>query len=245
MAGLVRAVSLLARERCVVHQHIRLVRGLEDRAGGPRVTGHHHLSPGPRWPEHLLRHNSDPSGELDRIAPLEHTEQRPLRYAERERGVSIEAARPRLLDERVSLGQNAVARLEHDDPVVASSQGIPGLKLDELEREGQPSEDPLESAHEILQPRRAVNRQRQLPAAKGEGLQHPGEAEVVISVIVGEKDGRNLDQADARTQELPLRTLATVDEKPLATPADERARGSPPRARYRPRRAEENEVQIH
>ena len=60
-----------------------------------------------------------------------------------------------------------------------------------------------------------VERQRHLAAAESERLQHPGQAEEVVGVEVRQEDLVELDQADVRAQELPLRAFAAVEEQLL------------------------------
>ncbi len=135
---------------------------------------------------------------------------------------------------------------ERDEVVVAALEPhVAGLQLDELERVGQLAEDPPQRAEELLQAGRAIDRQRQLAPPQGEGLQHPRQAEVVVGVVVRDEHFAQLDQADGRAQQLPLRALAAVEQQALAA-APEQQRGRRPLGRrHRARGAEEDEVQIH
>ena len=77
-------------------------------------------------------------------------------------------------------------------------------------------------AQQIIEAPWAVQGQRQLAAAERERLQHPGQAEEVVGVEVRQEHLVELDQADVRAQELPLRALAAVEEQLLAAAPDER-----------------------
>ena len=96
-----------------------------------------------------------------------------------------------------------------------------------------------------VEPARPVERERHLAPAERERLQHPGQAEEVVGVEVREEDLLEVDEADVRAQQLPLRPLAAVEEEPLAAAADERRRGRAARGRHRAGRAEEDHVEIH
>ena len=100
-------------------------------------------------------------------------------------------------------------------------------------------------AEQLVEPPRPVQRQRQLAAAESERLQHSGQAEEVVGVEVRQEDLVELDQADVRAQQLPLRALAAVEEQLLATAADERGGRSAASGRHRAGRAEEDDVEIH
>ena len=54
-----------------------------------------------------------------------------------------------------------------------------------------------------------------------------------------------VDKAEIRPQELPLRALAAVDQQPLAAPAHERRRRPAPSGRHRAGGAEEDDIEIH
>ena len=112
-------------------------------------------------------------------------------------------------------------------------------------RVGQPAEDPPESAQQLVEAGRPVDREWRLPSAEGERLQHPGQSEVVIGVVVREEDLVELDEADVAAQQLALRALPAVDQEPLAAPPDERRAERALCGRHGSRRPEEHDVQIH
>ena len=66
------------------------------------------------------------------------------------------------------------------------------------------------------EPGRAVDRDRHLAAAERERLQHPGQPEVVVGVVVGEEDLAQVDQAERRAEQLALGALGAVEEQALA-----------------------------
>jgi hypothetical protein len=220
---LVRALALLLRERRLVHQDIGLVRHLEHSRSGRGVAGEDHLPPGARRPQDLVGTDRAALGHVDGLAGLEPAEQRPFRNTQRPRGLQVEAPRPRKLRERIAVCSDAVRDPEDEDPILAAVQYVAVAKLDELDAVGELPEDPLKATEELLQAGRPVDRERELPAAQGERLQHPWKPEVVVRVVVGEEDLGELDEPDARPQELSLRPLAAVHEHPLTATAHEEA----------------------
>ena len=203
------------------------------------------LRPGRGGPRTCSGRTSPPSGKLDGLAGLESAEERPLGDAERSRGLDVEAAGARKLDERVAVGGDAVRDLEGDDAVVPAVDHVAVTQLHELDRVAQLPEDPLQRAEEVAQPGRPVDRERELTAAERERLQHPRQAEVVIRVVVREEHLGELDQPDGGAQELALGALAAVDEHPLAATPDQRP-GEPAASRgNRARRPEEDQIEIH
>ena len=83
-------------------------------------------------------------------------------------------------------------------------------------------EHPAERPDEVIEPTRPVDRERDVPAAERERLEHPRQAEVVVGVVVGEEDLLEVDEADVAAQELALRPFRAVEEEPLPTAPDER-----------------------
>jgi hypothetical protein len=220
---LVRALALLLRERRLVHQDIGLVRHLEHGRSGRGVAREDHLAPGARRPQDLVGADRSALGQVDGLAGLEPAEQRPFRNAQRPRGLQVEAPGPRKLRERIAVCSDSVGDPEDEDPIVAAVERVAVTKLDELDAVRQLPEDPLKATEELLQPGRPVDRERELSAAQGERLQHPRKPEVVVRVVMREEDLGELDQPDARPQELSLRPLAAVHEHTLAAAAHEEA----------------------
>ena len=182
------------------------------------------MTASPRWSAPALRPDRDPE-------PLG--------------GVRVEAPRPRLLDQRVADGVPAVIRSEGLDPVLVAREHVARPERDELVGIGEPPEHAPQVAEQVGEAGRAVDRDRQLPPAKREGLQHPGEAQEVVGVEVREEDLAELDEPDRRAEHLPLRPLRAVEEQALAPTAHEqRARRAVGR-RHRAGRAEKDDVEIH
>ena len=181
----------------------------------------------------------------DRLAALQAPAVGPRRDAECVGRGNVEAAGPFLLDERVAEGRHAVLDVERDDAVFAAVEHVVGLQLDELEGIGEPPEDPAQRAEQVGEPARTVDGDRLLAPAQREGLQHPGQAEVVIRVEVREEDLGQLREPDVGAHQLPLRPLAAVDQQPVAPTPDEQRRSRPPSRRHRPRGPEEDNVQVH
>src|SRR5207245_1048502 len=72
-----------------------------------------------------------------------------------------------------------------------------------------------------------------------------GEPEVVVGVVVRQEHLAQVDEADRRAEELALRALGAVEEKPLpATLRDDRRRRALGR-RHRAGSAEEDELEVH
>jgi putative nucleotidyltransferase with HDIG domain len=242
---LLRALPLLDGERRLVHQDVGIHRCLEHGGGSTRVAGQCHLPPGPRGPEDLLGAHGASVGKLDGLAALEPPEERAFRNAEALRFLEVETARPRFLDQHVAVRRDAVLHRESLDPVVRPLHPLTRCELDEGQLVAQPAEDAPEDPEQVVEPGWAEDGQRHIAAAKGERLQHPGQTEVVVGVVVGQEDLRELDEPDRGAQELALRPLAAIDEDPFAAAADQRAGEAAPGGRHRTRGSEEDEVEVH
>jgi len=203
------------------------------------------LRPGPRRAEHLVGRDHAVVIQSHRLTGLEQAALRARGDTERIGCLDVEATRPRMLDQREPKRLHPVRDREGDEVVVAALEHVAGSQLGQLELIGQLPEDPAQRAEEVLQPRRPVDRQRHLAAAQREGLQHPGQAEVVIGVKVRDEDLAQLDQADRGAQHLPLRAFAAVEQEPLAAPAHEQRRRRPLRGRHRAGGPEEDQVEVH
>ena len=134
---------------------------------------------------------------------------------------------------------------EGDEAIVLADQLVAGPQLLQLDGVGQPPEDAAQRLEEVAQARRPVDRDRHLPSAQREGLQHPGQAEVVVGVVVRQEDLAQLDQPDIRAQELPLRALGAVEEQALAAAAQQQRGRRPLCGRHRPGGSEKDEVEVH
>jgi hypothetical protein len=243
--GLVGALSLLVRERRLVDENVSLSRCLQNRACGTRVPGEDDLPAGSRRAENMLRAHRLPVGKLDHIAALQASEERTFRDAEGLRGVEVEAAGPGVLHERVAVRRQPVLDRECLDPVVLPVEAVPGAELLQRELVAEPSEDAPENAEELFEARRPVDGQGHLAPSESEGLQHPGQAEVVICVVMRQKDLGELDEPDRGAQELALRALAAVEEDSLTSTAQQRAGEPAFRGRDGTRGSEEDEIEIH
>jgi hypothetical protein len=96
-----------------------------------------------------------------------------------------------------------------------------------------------------VEPARAVDRERQLAATERERLQHSRQAEVVVGVVVREKDLLELEEPDVAAEKLALRPFATVEEQTLAAAANERRRQAALGGGRGSGRPEEDDVEIH
>ena len=185
---LVGARALLLRERRLMHEDVSVSRGPEHGLAGARVAGDHYSPPRPRGPEHLLRADGRAVGELDGLAALQPAEERAFGHAEPTRFLEVEPAGTLRLDERVSLGGHTVLDGEGLDAVVGALDRLARLELGERQLIAQAPEHAPEDREQVAKARGSVHSERDLSAAEGERLQHPGEPEVVIGVVVGQED---------------------------------------------------------
>ncbi len=64
-------------------------------------------------------------------------------------------------------------------------------------------------------------------------------------MVVREEDLPEVEEADARAQQLALRAFPAVEEQALASAAHERGSHAPPRGGRGGRGAEEDDVEVH
>jgi putative nucleotidyltransferase with HDIG domain len=245
MQRLVGSLLFLGGERRLVDEEIGFARRLEHDARRPGIAGQHDLSPRTGRSQHLVGPDLPTVRRGDRFAGLEPSEQRALRDPERPRSLHVEAPRPLGLDELVAVGVHTVLDVEDGDPVIAPVESVAGSQLDQLELVCELAENPPKRAEQLDESGRPVHGQRHLTPAERERLEHPGKAEVVVGVIVGDEDLGKLDQADRGAQELALGAFAAVEEHALAAPAYERARQAAFGRRNRARGAQKDEVEVH
>ena len=170
---------------------------------------------------------------------------RPRRDPERVGRLHVEPPRTRVLDERIADRRDTVRDGEDDEAVIVPDQLVSGAQLLQLDGVGEPAEDPPHGVEEIAETGWPVDRDRNLAAAERKGLQHPGQAQVVVGVVMREEDLAQLDQADVRAQQLPLRALGAIEEQALAAATEEHRRGRALRGRHGAGRAEEDEIEVH
>ena len=223
MKRLVGPGLLLGRERRLMHEEIRLSRDLEHLERGARIAGEDDLPARARGPEHLLGAHAASVRKLDGLPTLELSEEWALRDAERARRLEIEAARARVLDDAVAIGPDAVLDREGEDPVIAALERISRGELLQVDVIGELPEDAPQDAEELDEARRPVDLERQLASPEGERLQHSGQAEVVVCVIVRQEDLVQLDEPDRRAKELPLGPFTAVEEDAVAPTPDQRS----------------------
>ena len=180
-----------------------------------------------------------------RLPSLERASLGAWRDAEGVGGLHVETARARILDERVAHRRDTVGDREGGQAIVLADQLVAGPQLLQLDGVSEPPENAAQPLEELAQPRRPVDRDRNLAPAQRESLQHPGQAEVVIGVVVGEEDLPELDQPDVRPQELALRALGAVEEHALAAAAQQQRGRRPLGGRHRPGGSEKDEVEVH
>jgi hypothetical protein len=98
---------------------------------------------------------------------------------------------------------------------------------------------------QVDESRRAVNRDRHLAPAQSERLEHAGQPEVVVGVVVGQEDLAEVDQPERRPEQLALCALGAVEEQAFAPTPDEQRGRRAVGGRHRAGSAEEDEVEVH
>ena len=201
--------------------------------------------PGRASPSTCSGATTRPSGSVTGVPACSDPRSGPNGNAQRVGCSDVETPRPLVLDERVAEGVAPVADAEgpHLVPVAPKHRAL--RELDHGYLVAQATEDARQRAEQVIEAPWPVEGQRQLAAAESERLQHPGQAEEVVGVEVRQEDLVELDQADVRAQELPLRALAAVEEQLLPAAPDERGGRSAASGRHRAGRAEEDDVEIH
>ncbi len=245
MQRLVGALALLGGKGRFVHEDVGVLGRIEYRGRGPGVSRQDDSPAGARGSEDLPRLHGLAARNLDRVAVLQPSEERTRGHAERARRLDVEAARPRGLRERVTVRRHAVLDGESEDPVVAAVEDVPRPELHELDFVGELAEDALEHGEEVDQAGWAVDTQGQIPSAQCEGLQHARQAEVVVRVVVREEHLGQLDEPYGRAEELPLGSLAAIEEDPFASAPNQRAGEPTARRRNGAGCAEKHDVQVH
>ena len=203
------------------------------------------VRPAARRPEHVLRAHDAAAVEADDLAPLERAARGPVRDTERIGRGDVEAAGTIVLAQRVADGAAPVRDGEGLEPVVVALDDGARAKLHDLERVRQPADHDAERPHQRGRSARPVDGHRDLSAAQGERLQHARQAEDVIGVQVREEDVLEIDEPGVGAEELPLRSLAAVDEEAIPTAPQEGGRGSAGRRRRGRGGAEEDEIEVH
>ena len=211
----------------------------DDRVGRRGVAADDDAPAGARLPHDLLGRDA-----RDRLAALQASEVRPRLDAEPGGELGVEAARARVLDERVAERGAAVADGERDDLQVVAADRLVGLEVADRQAVARAAEDRAHALEQGARAGRAVDGQRLLAVAQLEGLQHPRQPEPVVGVQVRQEDVGQVGEPDG-AHELALRALAAVDEDALAAAPDEQRRKPAARRRNRARGAREEERQIH
>jgi hypothetical protein len=232
MKRLVGPSLLLGSEGRLVNEEIRLTRDLEHLERRPRVAGEDDLPARARGSEYLLGTHAASLWEVDGLAALEPSEERALRDAQRARGFEVEATRPRVLDDAVAVGPDTVLDCEGEDPVIAALERVSRRELLQVDVVGELPEDPAQDAEELDEARGPVHLERQLAPPEREGLQHPGQAEVVVRVVVRQEDLVELDEPDGRAKELPLGPFTAVEEDAVAPAPEQRPSQAAARRRH-------------
>ena len=134
---------------------------------------------------------------------------------------------------------------ERPQAIVLADQLVARPELLQLDGVRELAEDPPQRVEEVAEAGRPVHRDRHLPPTQRERLQHSGQPEIVVGVVVRQEDLPDVDQPHARAEELALRPLAAVEEEPLASSAQEQSRRRPLGGRHRAGGPEEDEIEVH
>ena len=198
-----------------------------------------------RAAEHLLGPHFATVGEGDRLAALQQATLGAERHTERIGRLDVEASRALVLDQRVTDRRDAVLDGKRHQAVVVAGERVAGTELPELVPVGELAEDPAQRLEQVDESRRAVNRDRHLAPTQSERLEHAGQPEVVVGVVVGQEDLAEVDQPERRPEQLALCALGAVEEQAFAAAADEQRGGRTIGRRHRAGRAEEDDVEVH
>ena len=205
-----------SQEGRLVHEQVGLEGHQPRHLAGRRVAGEDEAPPPSRLAHHLVGPHA-----ADGLAVLQPPEVRPRGHAKRPGALGVEGTRARILDEGVAERGHAVVGRVGGDPVAVALELVVGLELDQLERERHPAHDRPQGCEQAAQPRRSVDGERPFALPQRERLEHPGQAEHVVGVEVGDEDLLQLDQAD-RADELALGALAAVEQQPVAAAPHQR-----------------------
>ena len=197
-------------------QELGAAGGLDGRGAGRGVAGDDDGPARPRLPHHVGRADR-PVGAGHGLATLEGGEVGAFGDPEPLRLLGVEAAGPLELDQRVAAGANAVLDRKRLDLAAIDVDPVPGLDLDQVEREAEAADEPAEGPEEVLEAGRAVDRQRLVAVGEVVGFEQAREAEEVIGVEVGQVDLVELDEAE-RALHLALGPLAAVEQEPFSSP---------------------------
>ncbi len=119
--------------------------------------------------------------------------------------------------------RHAVLDGERFDPVAVALEPFAGLELDSCDLVASGAR---RSGRACAGDRRALSARTSSAASRGPRSANvfsmPGKAEVVVGVVVREKDLLELDEADVAAQELTLRALRAVEQEPLTAAPNER-----------------------
>ena len=121
------ALALVVAERRLVDEQLGVVREVDVVERRRGVARDQHLAARARRAEHLIRRHDAAVVERDRLAGLQAPALGAGRHAERVGLRDVEAARPRLLDERVAERRHAMRHLERDDAVLAAVEHVARL----------------------------------------------------------------------------------------------------------------------
>jgi hypothetical protein len=130
-------------------------------------------------------------------------------------------ARALVLHERVAERPRPVVHRKGRDPVAVALELAVRVELHQLDRERRFADHRRQSGEQGAQSGGPVDAERPFTPAQAEGLEHAGEPQHVVGVEVGDEHLFELHQPD-RAHELPLGSLAAVEQQPVATAPHQR-----------------------
>ena len=139
-----------------------------------------------------------------------------VRHAESRCLVDVEPSRTFVLGEEVPHCRHTVLDRDRLDGESLPLEPRAPFEDRGRDRVRQPPEDAPQCRDELVEPWRPVDRERDLPSTECERLEHPRKPEVVVGVEVRQEDLLELGETDVASQELALRSLAAIEQKPIS-----------------------------
>src|SRR2546423_5485723 len=156
----------------------------DERAAGRRVAREDDLAALARRSHHLLGPDA-----IDGLAMLEAAKGLAWRDAEMLRGPRVEFSRPVGFDEGIAERCALPVRDGYrGNRIAVALDALRRLELDDAQLEGKAPVDDRHRAHEVTETPRAIQPERLLAFAQGEGLEHPGDPQPVVGAEMGDAD---------------------------------------------------------
>jgi hypothetical protein len=181
-----------------VDEDVGAGRSFDDRRRRPCVSAQDELPSRACGPENLGGRHFLAAHQDHAFATLEASALGTVGNAERRGRLDVETTGTLVLDDCVADRGDAVFDREGLYAIAAALEDRVGFEFRRLDGVREPADDALQPGKQVSQTARSVDAERQLSAAQGERLEHPGKAEVVVGVEVREVDLLEFDQADVR-----------------------------------------------